>query len=72
MGTAPCRIDRINTKPDIFTRFSPFYECLRVTYMNLGQKQPVEIEKCETKLRRSIAQDYQESSNKLAIVNANI
>ena len=38
--------------------------------MNLGQNQPVELEKCETKLRRSITQDYRESTSKLAVVNS--
>ena len=38
--------------------------------MNLGQNQPVELEKCETKLRRSITQDYRESTSKLNVVNA--
>ena len=60
----------MNAKPDIFNRYCSFYECLRVTYMNLGQNQPVELEKCETKLRRSITKDHRESTSKLAVLNS--
>ena len=66
----PVLFDRMNAKPDIYNRFCGFYECLRVTYMNLGQNQPVELEKCKTKLRRSITKDHRESTSKLAIINS--
>ena len=50
----------------------PFYKYLRVSYVNMGKKQAVEIPKCERKLARGIHQDSQELLNKLSAIDAQI
>ena len=68
----PVLFDKMRNERAILNKFAPYYEKMRVTYMNLGKKNPVDIPECESRVSRSMTVDFSESESKLTALNAHI
>ena len=68
----PVLFDRMKEKTAVLNKYAPFYEKLRTTYQNLGKKNPVFIQDCETRVERGMLADSSESVAKLSALNDHI